>query len=89
MILVGFTVFLSQLRADVNKVLVESIGDASGVCYILFFVNQLHGLLIFHFSSCHIIYCSPSMSRFRTIISNLTFIIFGFRYFYQLIRFIF
>lgn len=89
MILVGFTVFLSQLRADVNKVLVESIGDASRVCYILFFVNQLHGLLIFHLSSCHIIYCSPSMSRFRTIISNLTFIIFGFRYFYQLIRFIF
>lgn len=89
MILVGCTVFVSQLRADVNTVLVESIGNASGVCYILFFVNQLHGLLIFHLSSWHHIYCSPSMSRFRTIISNLTFIIFGFHYFYQLIRFIF
>ena len=89
MILVGFTVFLSQLGADVDKVLVESIGDASGICYILFFVNQLHGLLTFHVSSCHHIYCFLRMSRFRTIIINVTFIIFGFRYFYQLIRCIF
>lgn len=36
MILVGFTVFLSQLRADVNKVLVESIGDAWGLLSLVF-----------------------------------------------------